>query len=177
METIEFRDVEFRYGEKTVFDKMNLTIRAGESLAIVGPSGGGKTTLVALLLRFFDPQGGGIFRNGVNLRDLSIESLRGHIGLVLQDTFLFNESIADNIAYGNPDATREEIIAAAKAAHAHEFILAKENGYDTLVGERGGSLSGGQRQRIAIARALVRHPEILILDEATSALEDRKSVV
>lgn len=171
LETIELRDVDFAYGEKEVFRKMNLTIRAGESLAIVGPSGGGKTTLVGLLERFFDPTAGVVLRNGVDLREFSFSSLRGNIGLVLQDTFLFNATIAENIAFGKPDATREEIEAAAKLAHAHEFIMAKENGYDTVVGERGVSLSGGQKQRLAIARALIRKPEMLILDEATSALD------
>ena len=171
LETLEFRNVAFSYGEKRVFDKLDLSLRAGESLAVVGPSGGGKTTLVSLLMRFFDPEGGAILRNGRDIRDFTVSSLRARIGLVLQDTFLFNATIAENIAYGKPDATREEIEAAAKLAHAHEFILAKEQGYDTPVGDRGVSLSGGQKQRLAIARALIRKPELLILDEATSALD------
>ena len=168
---IELRGVAFRYGEKPVFDRLDLTIRAGESLAVVGPSGGGKTTLVSLLLRFFDPDSGAVLRNGVDIRGATFASLRSRIGLVLQDTFLFNDTIAANIAFGKPDATREEIEEAARLAHADEFIRAKENGYDTMVGERGVSLSGGQKQRIAIARALIRKPELLILDEATSALD------
>ena len=171
LETLELRDVAFSYGERRVFDRLSLSLRAGESLAVVGPSGGGKTTLVSLLLRFFDPEGGAILRNGRDIRDFTVASLRARIGLVLQDTFLFNATIAENIAYGKPDATREEIEAAAKLAHAHEFILAKEQGYDTPVGDRGVSLSGGQKQRLAIARALIRKPELLILDEATSALD------
>ena len=168
---IEFRDVVFGYGEKTVFDSLNLRVAAGESLAVVGPSGGGKTTLVGLLLRFFDPQSGAILRNGRDLREFTIESLRTNIGFVMQDTFLFNATIAENIAYSKPEATAEEVTAAARLAHAHEFIMQKELGYETVVGERGVSLSGGQKQRIAIARALLRNPSVLILDEATSALD------
>ncbi len=171
LDTLELRDVSFGYGSRRVFNGLNLTIRAGESLAIVGPSGGGKTTLVSLLLRFFDPDSGAVLRNGFNLRLATEASLRQRIGLVLQDTFLFNATIAENIAYGKPNATMEEIEAAARLAHADEFIRAKEHGYDTVVGDRGISLSGGQKQRIAIARALIRKPEILILDEATSALD------
>ena len=170
-ESLEFRDVVFRYGERKVFDRLDLTLRAGESLAIVGPSGGGKTTIVSLVLRFFDPEAGAVLRNGVDIRRFTLESLRGSIGLVMQDTFLFNATIAENIAYGCPDAPRESIEHAARLAHAHEFILEKPEGYDTVVGERGVSLSGGQKQRIAIARALLRNPSMLILDEATSALD------
>ncbi|MGI5869478.1 MAG: ABC transporter ATP-binding protein [Kiritimatiellia bacterium] len=171
LESLEFRNVVFSYGEREVFNRLNLTIRAGESLAVVGPSGGGKTTIVSLLLRFFDPNAGALLRNGVDVRSFTIASLRQTIGLVMQETFLFNATIAENIAYGCPDASRESIEHAARQAHAHEFILEKPEGYDTVVGERGVSLSGGQRQRIAIARALLRNPSVLILDEATSALD------
>ncbi len=171
LRSLTFKDVSFNYGERQVFDKLNLEVKAGESLAVVGPSGGGKTTIVSLLLRFFDPVTGVIFRNGVDIRQHTIESLRATIGLVMQDTFLFNATLAENIAYGCPDAPQEQIEHAAKLAHAHEFILHKEKGYETIVGERGISLSGGQKQRIAIARALLRNPSVLILDEATSALD------
>ncbi len=140
-------------------------------VAIVGPSGAGKSTLMALLQRFYDPTRGAIRIDGRDLRELRQMSLRRQIGVVLQDALLFNEPVRDNIAYGRPEATRPEIEAAAKAANAHEFILALEKGYDTEVGERGSRFSGGERQRIAIARALLKDPPILILDEATSALD------
>jgi len=166
-----FRDIAFSYGERSVFTTLNLRVAAGESVALVGPSGGGKTTLVGLLLRFFDPQSGAILRNGHDIREFTLASLRANIGLVMQDTFLFNATIAENIAYGKPEATPAEITAAARLAHAHDFIMAKERGYETVVGERGAALSGGQKQRIAIARALLRDPSVLILDEATSALD------
>lgn len=171
LESLTFENVAFNYGDKQVFSLLNLEIKSGQSLAVVGPSGGGKSTIVNLLLRFYDPISGAIKRNGIDIREFTIESLRSNIGLVLQDNFLFNDTIAANIAYGKPDATQEEIEEAAKLAHAHEFILEKEDGYNTMVGERGVSLSGGQKQRIAIARALIRKPSLLILDEATSALD------
>ncbi len=171
LKTLVFQDVAFRYGERAVFDRLNLEIKAGSSLALVGPSGGGKTTIVAMLLRFFDPEGGAVLRNGVDIRRHTLESLRASMGLVMQDTFLFNATIAENIAYGCPDASHEQIEHAARLAHAHDFILQKDQGYETVVGERGVSLSGGQKQRIAIARALLRNPSVLILDEATSALD------
>jgi len=171
LQSLGFHDVVFRYGDRNVFDSLNLEVQAGSSLALVGPSGGGKTTVVGLLQRFFDPNSGAVLRNGVDIREYTIDSLRANIGLVMQDTFLFNATIAENIAYGDPDASREQIEYAARQAHAHAFILEKEHGYDTIVGERGVSLSGGQKQRIAIARALLRNPAVLILDEATSALD------
>lgn len=171
LETLSFDNVEFNYGEKQVFTSLNLELKAGQSLAVVGPSGGGKSTIVSLLMRFFDPISGAVRRNGVDIREFTIESIRANIGLVMQDNFLFNDTIGANIAYGKPDATQEEIEAAAKLAHAHDFIMEKEDGYNTIVGERGVSLSGGQKQRIAIARALIRKPSLLILDEATSALD------
>lgn len=171
LRSIVFKDVAFSYGDRNVFDALNLEIKEGSSLAVVGPSGGGKTTLVGLLLRFFDPDSGAVLRNGVDIQRYTLDSLRGNIGLVMQDTFLFNASIAENIAYGCPDASRERIEQVANLANAHAFIIEKEHGYDTIVGERGVSLSGGQKQRIAIARALLRDPAVLILDEATSALD------
>ncbi|OLC42193.1 MAG: hypothetical protein AUH43_23180 [Acidobacteria bacterium 13_1_40CM_65_14] len=170
---IEFRDVGFGYdeGPGRIVRGVSFTVSAGQMIAIVGRSGAGKTTLVNLLPRFYDVSSGAIFIDGVDIRDVTLASLRGQIGIVTQDTVLFDDSIASNVAYGSPQATRDEIEAAARAANAHEFIAALPKGYDTMIGERGQRLSGGQRQRLAIARALLKNAPILVLDEATSALD------
>jgi ATP-binding cassette, subfamily B, bacterial MsbA len=172
-ESIEFRDVRFSYedAEEATLRGVSFSVRAGQTLAIVGRSGAGKTTLVNLLPRFYDPADGQILIDGRDIREFTLASLRGQIGIVTQETVLFDDTIAANIAYGKPDATREDIEAAARAAHAHEFVVTLPQGYDTLIGERGQRLSGGQRQRLAIARALLRDSPILILDEATSSLD------
>lgn len=168
---IELRNVGFRYGNRTVTRGIDLTIAPGEMIGLVGHSGSGKSTLVNLICRFYDVTEGSIRLDGVDIRSLPVSEYRRNIGLVLQEPFLFFGTIADNIAYGKPNATRSEILAAARAAHAHEFILRLPQGYDSLVGERGQSLSGGERQRISIARALLIDPRILILDEATSSVD------
>ena len=168
---IELRNAGFRYGNRTVTRGISLTIAPGEMIGLVGHSGSGKSTLVNLICRFYDVTEGSIRIDGVDIRSLPVSEYRRNIGLVLQEPFLFFGTIAENIAYGKPDATRQEILAAARAAHAHEFILRLPQGYDSLVGERGQSLSGGERQRISIARALLIDPRILILDEATSSVD------
>jgi subfamily B ATP-binding cassette protein MsbA len=170
LEEVTFQDLHFRYDDEWVLQGVDLKVKAGEVVAIVGGSGAGKTTLVSLLPRFFDTTKGSVRINGRDIRDYTISSLRAHIGLVTQETFLFNRTIAENIAYGQESASRQEIETAARRAHAHEFIL-EEGGYDVVIGERGDRLSGGQRQRLAIARALLRNPPILILDEAMSSLD------
>jgi ATP-binding cassette subfamily B protein len=168
---IELRNVGFRYGNRSVTQGIDLTIAPGEMIGLVGHSGSGKSTLVNLICRFYDVTEGAIRLDGVDIRSLPVSEYRRNIGLVLQEPFLFFGTIAENIAYGKPDATRHEIVDAARAAHAHEFILRLPQGYDSLVGERGQSLSGGERQRISIARALLIDPRILIMDEATSSVD------
>ncbi|WP_170345196.1 ABC transporter ATP-binding protein [Ruegeria atlantica] len=169
---ITLRDLTFGYqGAVPVIENMNVTFEAGKTTALVGQSGGGKSTLFGLIMRFYDPDGGSVEIDGQDLREVSFASLRKKISYVGQDTFLFSTSIMDNLRCSAPDATEEEVIAAAKAAHAHEFIMELPEGYETQVGENGTFLSGGQKQRIAIARAILRKSEILLLDEATSALD------
>ena len=168
---IELRNVGFRYGTRSVTRDISIKIEPGEMIGLVGHSGSGKSTMVNLICRFYDVTEGAILIDGVDIRSLPVAEYRKHIGLVLQEPFLFFGTIAENIAYGKPGATRAEIIAAARAAHAHEFILRLAHGYDSLVGERGQALSGGERQRISIARALLIDPKILILDEATSSVD------
>ena len=168
---ITLQDVGFRYGSRQVIRQLNLHIRPGEMIGLVGHSGSGKSTLVNLINRFYDVTEGSIQLDGIDVRRLAVADYRRHIGLVLQEPFLFFGTVAENIAYGKPEATRQEIIAAARAAHAHDFILRLPHGYDSVVGERGQGLSGGERQRISIARALLINPRLLILDEATSAVD------
>ncbi len=168
---IVFRNVSFAYDKEFVLNNINLTITKGKSIALVGPSGGGKSTLADLIPRFYDPTEGEVLIDGVSLRDCTIESLRKQMGVVTQESILFNDSIFNNIAFGMENVSEDAVIDAAKVAHAHEFIIQMENGYLTTIGERGSKLSGGQRQRLSIARAVLKNPPILILDEATSALD------
>ena len=174
---VEFRNVSFSYVDNIpVLKDISFIVRPGETLALVGATGVGKTTIASLIPRFYDPDAGEILVDGVDIRKWALSSLRSQISLVSQDIFLFNGTVRDNIAYGLPDASEEEIIAASKAANAHEFIQALEKGYDTRIGERGVKLSGGQKQRISIARAILKCP-ILILDEATSAVDTQTELL
>lgn len=168
---VDFDHVTFKYGDKAVLHDIDLHVKPGQTIAVMGATGAGKTTLVTLLGRFYDAASGSVKVDGVDVREQNLQDLRRHIGIVMQETFLYSETIADNIRYGRPDATMDEVRAAARVAHAEEFILQMPQGYDTVVGERGLGLSGGQKQRVALARAILYDPSILILDDATSAVD------
>ncbi|SHH75043.1 ATP-binding cassette, subfamily B [Caloranaerobacter azorensis DSM 13643] len=176
---IEFKNVSFSYNSKNnrVLSNINLAIEAGKTLALVGPSGAGKTTLCHLIPRFYEVDSGEILLDGINIKDISIKSLRKNIGLVQQNVFLFTGTIKENILYGRPDASFEEVVEAAKNANIHDFIISLPDGYDTYIGEKGIKLSGGQKQRISIARVFLKNPPILILDEATSALDNETEII
>lgn len=176
---IEFKDVSFYYEneEDKVLEDLNLKVGAGDYIALVGPSGVGKTTLCSLIPRFYEVSEGGIYLDGTDIRHIKLDELRNHIGIVQQDVYLFAGTIMDNIRYGRPDATDEEVILAAKRANAHEFIMSFQDGYLTDIGQRGAKLSGGQKQRLSIARVFLKNPEILIFDEATSALDNESEKV
>ena len=176
---VEFKDITFSYSDndKNVLSKINIAVKKGENIAIVGPSGSGKTTLCNLLPRFYELTDGDITIDGKSIKGITLKSLRENIGIVQQDVYLFSGSVKDNITYGCPDSTDEQIVEAAKSAGAHEFIMSLPDGYDTYVGERGVKLSGGQKQRISIARLFLKNPPILILDEATSALDNESELV
>jgi ABC-type multidrug transport system fused ATPase/permease subunit len=170
-ESIRYDNVSFKYKDEWVLNEINVELKKGKSLAIVGESGSGKSTFADLLPRFYDASKGTIFIDNIPVTSYSLHDLREQIGIVSQESILFNASIRENIAFGMPNATLEEIVDAARVANAHEFIERMENGFDTNIGERGNKLSGGQKQRISIARAVLKNPNILILDEATSALD------
>jgi subfamily B ATP-binding cassette protein MsbA len=178
-ETVRFNKVSFKYedSEEWVLEDINIEVVKGDIIALVGPSGGGKSTLVDLIPRFYDPIKGSILIDGEDIRNYTLDSLRSKMGIVTQETFLFNSSIKDNIAYGLDNYPDEKIIEAAKAANAHEFIIQTNDGYDTIIGERGVKLSGGQRQRLTIARAILKNPDIMIFDEATSALDSESEIL
>lgn len=176
---VEFRDVTFSYNDegRDVLEKVSFTVKEGENVAVVGPSGGGKTTMCSLLSRFYDVSGGEILIDGKNIKDMKLSSLRNIIGTVQQEVYMFSGTVRENIIYGKPDATDEEMIQAAKLAGAHDFISKLSDGYDTFIGERGTMLSGGQKQRISIARVFLKNPPVLVLDEATSALDNESEEI
>ena len=169
--SVEFQDVSFAYGDRTILDHVSLTVPSGSTTAVVGPSGGGKTTLCSLIARFWDVQGGKITVGGYDVREYKLDSLMKNISMVFQSVYLFNDTVENNIKFGRPDATHEQVVAAARAACCHDFIMALPDGYDTVLGEGGGSLSGGEKQRISIARAMLKDAPIVILDEATASVD------
>lgn len=177
--SVEFQDVSFFYEKEggKILDGLNLKVGAGDYIALVGPSGAGKTTLCSLIPRFYEVSQGGIYLDGTDIRNIKLEDLRSHVGIVQQDVYLFSGSVMDNIRYGKPNASDEEVILAAKNANAHEFIMSFSEGYDTDIGQRGVKLSGGQKQRLSIARVFLKNPEVLIFDEATSALDNESEQV
>lgn len=168
---VKFENVSLHYGDHKALENINIDAPAGKTIAIMGATGAGKTSIINALNRFYDVSRGRVLVDGVDVRDWNLNTLRENIGIVMQDVFLFSATIEENIMYGNPNATREDVIKAAKIAAAHDFIMEMPQGYDTIVGERGMGLSGGQKQRIAIARAIIKNPKILIMDDCTSAVD------